>query len=186
MSLRTRPGGYGSVSKLLHWLTVVVIASQFLVGYTMDVDASCDQPGEDLSGSDISDAEKERLDRLEDLCEERLGLDLTVGSFDGPELHLLLGLTILTLAVVRIVWRRVDGFPSWSEHLSEQERRLVHWTERALLALLFVVPLSGVLLVLTGDDGILWLHVSAHIAFFAALAAHLITNLRPKILTRML
>jgi cytochrome b561 len=186
MSLRTRPDGYGSVSKLLHWLTVVVIGAQFLVGYTMDLDASCDQPGEDVSGGDISDADKERLDRLENRCEERIGLDLTDGRFDRPEIHLLLGLTILTLAVVRVVWRRVDGFPSWSEHLSEPERRLVHWAERALLALLFVVPLSGVLLVLTGDDEVLWLHVGAHIVFFVALAAHLLTNLRPRILTRML
>jgi cytochrome b561 len=186
MSLRTRPDGYGSVSKVLHWLTVVVIAGQFIVGYTMDLDSSCDQPGEDRSGGDISDAEKERLDRLEELCEERLGLDLTVGTFDRPEIHLLLGLTIFTLAVARLVWRRVDGFPSWSEHLSEPERRLVHWTERALLALLFVIPLSGALLVLTGDDGILWLHVGAHIAFFVSLAAHLFTNLRPRILARML
>ncbi len=185
MSLRTRPDGYGSVSKVLHWLTVIVIAAQFLVGYTMDLDASCDPPGEERSGGDISDVEKERLDRLEELCEKRIGLDLTVGSFDRPEIHLLLGLTILTLGVVRLVWRRVDGFPNWSEHLSEGERRLVHWTERVLLALLFVVPTSGLLLVLTGDDGVLWLHVGAHIAFFVALAAHLSTNLRPKILARM-
>jgi cytochrome b561 len=186
MSLRTRSDGYGSVSKVLHWLTVVVIAAQFLVGYTMDLDAGCDPPGEERSGGDISDAEKERLDRLEELCEDRIGLDLTVGPFDRPEIHLLLGLTILTLGVVRLVWRRVDGFPSWSEHLSEPERRLVHWTERAMLALLFVIPVSGILLVLTDDDGVLWLHVGAHVAFFVALAAHLLTNLRPRILTRML
>ncbi len=186
MTLRTRPEGYGLVSKVLHWLTVVVIAAQFVVGYTMDLDSSCDPPGEDRSGGDTSDAEEERLDRLEEQCEARVGLDLLDGPVDRPELHLVLGLTILALAVVRVVWRRVDGFPSWSEHLSEPERRLVHWTERALLALLFVVPLSGVVLVLSGDDGVLWLHVGAHIAFFVALAAHLVTNLRPRILARML
>ena len=187
MALRTGPDGYGLVTKVLHWLTVAVIAGQFAVGYTMDLDAACDPPGEDRSGGDTSDAQEDRLDRLEDRCEARAdGLDLLDGPVDLPEVHLLLGLTILTLAVVRLAWRRHDGFPDWSEHLSEGERRLVHWTERALLALLVVVPLSGLVLVATGDDGVLWLHVGAHVAFFVTLAAHLFTNLRPRILARML
>jgi cytochrome b561 len=54
------------------------------------------------------------------------------------------------------------------------------------MVLLVVVPLSGLLLVGTGDDTWLPLHVGAHIAFFVALAAHLVTNLRPAILRRML
>ena len=187
MALRTGPGGYGLVTKVLHWLTVAVIAGQFAVGYTMDLDAACDPPGEDRSGGDTPDAQEDRLDRLEDRCEARAeGLDLLNGPVDLPEVHLLLGLTILTLAVVRLAWRRHDGFPDWSEHLSESERRLVHWTERVLLALLFVVPLSGLVLLATGDDGVLWLHVGAHVAFFVTLAAHLVTNLRPRILARML
>jgi cytochrome b561 len=187
MSLRTRPEGYGLVTKVLHWLTVLVVAAQLVVGYTMDLDGACDPPGEERSGGDTTDVEEERLDRIEDLCEARADeLVLLNGPFDRPEVHLLLGLTVLTLAVVRLGWRRYDGFPSWSEHLSEGERRLVHWTERVLLALLFVVPLSGLVLVATGDDGVLWLHVGAHIAFFVTLAAHLFTNLRPRILARML
>lgn len=98
----------------------------------------------------------------------------------------MLGLSILLIAVVRLLWRRYDGFPPWSEHLSEGEGRLVHWTERALMLLLFVVPLSGLALLATGDDDWLPLHVGAHLAFFATLAAHLFTNLRPRILRRML
>ena len=101
-------------------------------------------------------------------------------------MHLILGLTVLTLGVVRPLWRKVAGLPPWSEHLSAGQRRLVHWTERALLALLVVVPLSGIVLVTTGDDAWLPLHVGAHVAFFVALAAHLSTNLRPVVLRRML
>ena len=40
-----------------------------------------------------------------------------------------------------------------------------------MLALLFVVPLTGLTLVL-GDDDLLPLHVAAHVVFFTALAAH--------------
>ena len=187
MPLRSGPDGYGLVTKSLHWLVVAALTAQFVVGYSMDVDDGCDPPGEERSGGDTSDAFEERLDRLEDACEARAdGLDLTAGPFDLPELHLLLGLSILALAVVRVLWRRYDGLPPWSEHLSEGERRLVHWTERALLALMFLVPLSGLVLIGTGDDGWLPLHIGAHIAFFVALAAHLVTNLRPRILARML
>ncbi len=176
--------GYRASQKVLHWLTVLAVAAQLAVGYLLDLDGDCDPRGEDRSGGDTSDAEE---DRLEDQCEARADdYDLLGGGFDLAEVHLLLGLTVLVLGVVRPLWRRVAGLPPWSEHLSAGQRRLVHWTERALLALLVVVPLSGIVLVATGDDDWLPLHVAAHVAFFVALAAHLSTNLRPVILRRML
>ncbi|HET9995940.1 MAG TPA: cytochrome b/b6 domain-containing protein [Nocardioides sp.] len=179
--------GYRTSQKVLHWVTVVAVAAQLTVGYTLDLDDGCDPPGEDVSGGDTSDAEEERLDRLEERCEARADdYDLLGGGFDLAELHLALGLTVLALGVVRPLWRKVAGLPPWSEHLSDGQRRLVHWTERALLLLLVVVPLSGIVLVATGDDAWLPLHIGAHVAFFAALAAHLSTNLRPVILRRML
>ena len=179
--------GYRGSQKLVHWLTVAAVAAQFAVGYNLDLDGDCDPPGEDRSGGDTSDAFEDRLDRLEDACEARADdYDLLGGGFDLAEVHLLLGLTVLALGVVRPLWRRVAGLPPWSEHLSDGQRRLVHWTERALLALLVLVPFSGIVLVATGDDAWLPLHVAAHVAFFVALAAHLSTNLRPVILRRML
>ncbi|WP_374458197.1 cytochrome b [Nocardioides sp.] len=179
--------GYRASQKLLHWLTVLAVAAQFAVGYNLDLDDDCDPPGEDLSGGDTSDAFEDRLDRLEDQCEARADdYDLLGGGFDLAELHLVLGLTVLALGVARPLWRRVAGLPPWSEHLSAAQRRLSTWTERALMSLLVLVPLSGLLLVGTGDDAWLPLHVGAHVAFFVALAAHLSTNLRPAVLRRML
>ncbi len=179
--------GYRGSQKVVHWLTVVAVAAQFAVGYNLDLDGDCDPPGEELSGGDTSDAFEDRLDRLEDRCEARADdYDLLGGGFDLAELHLLLGLTVLGLGVVRPLVRRLAGLPPWSEHLSAAQRRLSTWTERALMLLLVVVPLSGIRLVATGDDAWLPLHIGAHIAFFAALAAHLFTNARPKIVRRML
>ncbi len=64
MPLRNGPHGYGAVTKTLHWLTVLAIAAQFVVGYTMDDDSEagrdCDPVGEERSGGDTSDAEEER------------------------------------------------------------------------------------------------------------------------------
>ncbi|MCF6379412.1 cytochrome b/b6 domain-containing protein [Nocardioides KLBMP 9356] len=183
--------GYRPVQKLVHWLTVTAVAAQFLVGYNLDLDdeggEDCDPPGEDLSGGDTTDAFEDRLDRLEEACEARAGdYDMLGGGFDLAELHLFLGLSVLALGVLRPVVRRFAGLPPWSEHLSAGDRRLAGATEKALMLLLVVVPLSGLVLLGTGDDAWLPLHVAAHVTFFAALAAHLFTNLRPAVLRRML
>jgi cytochrome b561 len=179
--------GYRASQKLLHWSTVLAVAAQLVVGYNLDLDDGCDPPGEELSGGDTSDAFEDRLDRLEDACEARAdSYDLVGGGVDLAELHLVLGVIVLALGLARPLWRRVAGLPPWSEHLSAAQRRLATWTERALMSLLVLVPLSGLVLVGTGDDAWLPLHVGAHIAFFAALAAHLSTNLRPAVLRRML
>ena len=180
--------GYRGSQKAMHWVTVAAVAAQLAVGYNLDLDEQdCDPPGEELSGGDTTDAFEDRLDRLEDACEARAGdYDMVGGGFDLAELHLALGLTVLALGVLRPVLRRVAGLPPWSEHLSAGQRRLAGLTEKSLMLLLVVVPLSGILLIGTGDDSWLPLHVGAHVAFFAVLAAHLVTNLRPAILRRML
>lgn len=172
----------------MHWLTVAAVAAQFAVGYNLDLDdEDCDPRGEDHSGGDRSDASEERLDRLEERCEARAeDYDMVGGGFDLAELHLALGLTVLALGVLRPVLRRVAGLPPWSEHLSAGQRRLAGLTEKSLMLLLVVIPLSGFVLIGTGDDSWLPLHIGAHVAFFVALAAHLVTNLRPAILRRML
>ena len=40
MPLRNGDHGYGVVTKSLHWVTVLAVAAQFVVGYTMEVDDS--------------------------------------------------------------------------------------------------------------------------------------------------
>lgn len=176
MAARNGPSGYGWVTRTLHWLTVLAVAAQLAVGYVMDADDSGGGRGRGRGRGGESGQGRGRG-----------GEDS--GYLDDPQtlltVHVVLGLTILALAVGRVLWRRVAGLPPWSEHLSERQRRLAHWTERGLLTLLFVIPLSGLALVAAGDDDVLPLHVGAHVAFFVALAAHLATNLQPRVLRRM-
>jgi cytochrome b561 len=192
MRLRNGEHGYGVVTKALHWSTVLAIGAQFVVGYTMDDDGKdeCDPVGEDRSGGVTSEAEEERLDRLEDQCEaeqDRLDAasddpfgawsdlwsgDLFGGGLSLPEVHVLLGVLILALGVLRVAWRRTTPLPPWDARLRPVHQRVVHATEAALLTLQFVIPVSGLLLVLADGD-LLTLHIAAHIAFFVALAAHL-------------
>ena len=106
-------------------------------------------------------------------------------------IHVTLGIAILVLAIVRVFWRVSTPLPPWAESLSAAERRIAHHTERVLLTMLFVIPPTGLMVVLVDDD-LLGLHVAAHIIFFVALAAHLGLVLgrglrgRPVLLRRML
>jgi cytochrome b561 len=60
--------------------------------------------------------------------------------------HMSLGITLLALAVVRVLWRIFDRTPAWPAQMPRYERflaALVHW---AFYGLLFAVPISGWLL----------------------------------------
>jgi cytochrome b561 len=165
--LRNHGSGYGTVSKALHWLTVVALLAQFTVGYLMGSDDSGRGRGRGRGG----ESGRGRGRGGDDLDEGLLWV------------HVALGVTILLLAVLRVLWRRAVDLPPWAETLSETERRLAHWTERVLYLTLFVIPLSGLAMVLLDAD-LLWLHVTGHVMFFAALAAHVGLVLKHQVLDR--
>ena len=192
MPLHNGPHGYGLVTKLLHWATVAALATQFVVGYVMlNGDGGVEEADCDGRTDQLEERCEQQQEVLEARAEDPLGTaysDLGSGEILGggitlPELHVLLGLLILTLAVVRVVWRRTAGLPPWAEGLSAGERALAHWTEKALRVLLFLIPLSGLSLVLVSYD-LLPLHIAAHVGFFATVAAHLGLVLKHQLLDR--
>lgn len=192
MPLRNGPHGYGLVTKSLHWVTVVVLAAQFVVGYLMlRVDDGVEEAGCDRTSDRLEQQCEQRQEALEARADDPLGTaysDLRSGDIFGgglslPEVHVLLGLLVLLLAASRVVWRRTAGLPPWAEGLSAGERRLAHWTEKGLLALLFLIPLSGLALVLVSYD-LLPLHIAAHLGFFATIATHLGLVLKHQLLDR--
>ncbi|TNM39583.1 hypothetical protein FHP29_11925 [Nocardioides albidus] len=190
MRLRNGEHGYGVVTRALHWLTVVLLAAQLVVGYTMDTDGradrvECDPAGEDRSGGDTSDAEDDRLDRLEDRCEARQERIEDQAEGRPSPLHVALGLVLLGLALVRLGWRRSTPLPPWDPRLGPAGRRTLHASEVGLLGALFAMPLSGLLLAFGAHD-LLAVHVGSHLVFFVALAAHLAVVLRYGLLGRML
>ena len=130
MRYRNGAHGYGLVTKALHWLTVAAILGQFLVGYSMDfgdafdgqqdaVKAESDQREEAAEGQGEAaearaEAESERredaVDAKDDDAAASVFSDVVTGRAFGdglslPEVHVLLGLSILALAAVRILWR---------------------------------------------------------------------------------
>jgi cytochrome b561 len=163
--------GYSRTTKALHWVTVAALGAQFTVGYNLDVGGQGRGRGRGRGG-ESGRGRGRGGDDLDVFGDDRL---LTT--------HVVLGLTILALALVRVWWRRRAGLPPWAATLSAAERTLAHWTERALLVLLFAIPLSGLWLVLVSDDAV-GLHVASHFAFFAALAAHVGLVLKHQLINR--
>ncbi|WP_147652499.1 cytochrome b [Vulcaniibacterium gelatinicum] len=107
MNLKNTPERWGPVSQLLHWLIVLLILGQGIVGLLM--------------------------------VEMRNSPD----KIQVYALHKSFGLTVLALALLRLLWRLyagtprpVPGTPPWQERIAA----LMHG---ALYALLFAVPLSG-------------------------------------------
>ena len=160
----TEQQGYGTVQKLLHWAMFLLLATQFLVGYAID-----------------------RADELLDGTVVRL-----FGGDDAVVLvHVLLGVTLLALASIRLLWRRSVGLPPWAGTLSYVERRIAHRVEMTLYLMMFLIPATGLALVflsgedwdiggrewdapleLIDDDVLVGAHILTHIVFFVVLAIH--------------
>ena len=170
------PARYGRVARLLHWTMVVTLLLQFVVGYSL-----------------------EQAGLLDGVVDRWLGGD----EDQLLVVHVVLGVSLLALAVVRVVWRRVAGLPPWAEGLSTRERRLAHRTEQVLYAVMFLIPLTGLALVtISGedwdlargewqaplewvdDDVVLGAHVTTHVVFFAAFAAHVGLVLKHQLVDR--
>lgn len=190
--LRNTESGYGSVTKWLHWSTVVALAAQFVIGYLLD-----DESGRGRGrgrGGDGDDGDSSGPGSGHELVLDsgrgrgRGGDDdWSIGFGPGDDrlatVHVALGLTILALTVLRLCWRRATALPGWAEGLSSGERQLATWTERLLYLCLLVIPLTGLSLLLVSDD-LLWLHVASHIVFFVALALHLGLVLKHSVVDR--
>lgn len=171
------PPGYRPLMKVLHWTMFAALSVQFVVGYS--------------------------IDRADDL------LAWVVDTWLGGEsdrlviVHAAIGLMILSLAIVRYVWRGMVGLPPWAEQLSAGERRLAHRVEQVLYATMFVIPITGLaLLFLSGedwdlangrweapvelidDDLALGAHVTTHVAFFAAVLLHVGLVLKHQLIQR--
>lgn len=197
MPLRNGDHGYGVVTKAQHWLTVLAIIGQFLVGWTMEADDEAfdrekdridalEDAGMDAAkdqGDAAEDAFKDEIDRLDDQLDAREDdyvsaafSDVFSGNFLGdgvslPEIHVLLGLSIMALGLVRVAWRLATPLPPWAPYLRDGERRLEAVLENLMLTLLFLVPATGLLLI-DGESDWLVAHIAAQLVLLTLIAVH--------------
>ncbi len=181
MTARNGEHGYGWVTRTLHWLTVALVLAQFVVGYVMSGDDSGHGRGRGRGGDGSGTVE-----------DGAAGETTTSPRSRCCRCTSPWGSRILVVAILRVFWRVSTPLPPWAESLSNAERRIATLTERLLLTMLFVIPATGLVLVLGEDDDLLGVHIAAHVVFFTALAAHLGLVLgrglrgRPVLLRRML
>ena len=181
MNARNTAAGYGWVTRFLHWLTLILMLGQFVLGYAME------GLGEWLLG------EMDSLGHGRGGGDERLVFA-----------HAWLGSIILAIAFVRIGWRLTTPLPAWDERLTDLDRRIERLAELALYWLMVLIPTTGLALLflsgeerevsdgewlppfdLIGDDVLLALHVAGHIAYFVALAFHVGIAVRRRTLGRI-
>jgi cytochrome b561 len=73
--------------------------------------------------------------------------------------HKSLGMTILALAIIRLVWRWLNPVPTLAGLAKPWERGLAHVSHWALYALIFAMPLSGWLMSSARNFPVSWFGV---------------------------
>jgi cytochrome b561 len=80
-----------------------------------------------------------------------LTVDALPDTFERPmiDLHKSIGLTVLGLAIMRVLWRLTHPAPTFPHGYAPWERRLAHLAHVVLYLLIFAMPITG------------WIHDSA-------------------------
>jgi cytochrome b561 len=124
MTVRNSTTAWGSVSKALHWIIVVLIVNQWVIAERAD----------DLTG----------LAKL-----KALGY------------HKSFGMTILMLAVIRLVWRLSNPVPDLTAETRPWERVLAKISHVLLYALIFAMPITGWLMSSAKTYSVSWFNLFA-------------------------
>jgi len=123
MSFRNTNRSWGSLSKALHWIIVLLIINQWLIA--------------------------ERADSLPN------GL----AKLQALAWHKSFGITILMLAVVRLVWRLMNPTPELTTETKAWERVLARLSHVLLYALIFAMPLTGWMMSSARNFPVSWFHL---------------------------
>lgn len=78
---------------------------------------------------------------LAEAAEDREGA--SVGVIGPMDVHSSLGISILALALIRLVWRLIDPPPAWPTTMRRYEVLLARTVHILFYVLLFAIPLSG-------------------------------------------
>lgn len=72
------------------------------------------------------------------------------------ELHRSVGITILTLAALRLLWRLVDRAPPWPAGMATHERLIARTVHAVFYLLLFALPVTGWMISSAEGDPVHW------------------------------
>jgi cytochrome b561 len=124
MTFRNTKRSWGTVSKALHWIIVLLIINQWVLA----------ERAEELTG----------LAKL-----KALGV------------HKSFGMTILMLAIIRLVWRWMNPVPDLSAETRPWERMLARFSHLLLYGLIFAMPITGWLMSSAKTYSVSWFNLFA-------------------------
>lgn len=122
MTIRNTSRAWGSISKALHWLIVLLIINQWVIA--------------------------ERAENATGLAKVQ-----AIGW------HKSFGMTILALAIVRLVWRWLNPVPTLDGVTRTWERRLAGFSHLLLYGSIFAIPISGWLMSSARNFPVSWFGV---------------------------
>jgi cytochrome b561 len=84
--------------------------------------------------------------------------DLPIGAHKLALLarHKSFGMTVLMLAILRLLWRLKNSPPALPDHMSPLERKLARATHTAFYVLLFAMPMTGWLMSSAKNYSVSW------------------------------
>lgn len=85
------------------------------------------------------------------------GEKASVGAIGPMDVHNSVGITILALALLRLVWRLIDPPPAWPTTMKRYEVLLARTVHTLFYVLLFAIPLSGWVLVSAEGESLRYL-----------------------------
>ena len=124
MAFRNTKHAWGSLTKALHWIIVLLIINQWVIAERADA----------LKG----------LEKLQALA-----------------WHKSFGMTILMLAVIRLVWRWLNPVPDLTAETRPWERVLAKISHVLLYALIFAMPITGWLMSSAKTYSVSWFNLFA-------------------------
>lgn len=160
----TRPEGYSTTQIMLHWSVATLVVFQFFVN------------------DEIADAWRDFM----------RGREVEPDDLAAANVHVIIGLVILLLAVWRIWLRLSRGAPAPPGNEPPVLRLAAHAAHGSLYVLLVVTPLSGAAAWFVGLEPAAGVHALARILLFAVAVLHIAGALvqavvfRSDALTRML
>ncbi len=134
---------YTSIAIILHWLIAIAIGFMFYLGWFME---DLPKKGTKALSYDLFDL---------GLYTWELTKEATPRAFYF-NLHKSIGFTIFGLILFRIIWRLTHRPPALLDTMKSWEKRLANAAHHSLYVLMFLIPVSGIIMSIGSKYGIKW------------------------------
>ena len=138
------PAGYSGTQILLHWIIAALVLFQVFFGEGMEHAYKAWVKGKEIGADNLLNA----------------------------NIHTVVGFTILTLALLRVIIRMVRGVPDAPAGQSGVKLWIAAFTQFILYAILFVMPITGALAWFFGYATMAEVHAAAKPLIILAVIVH--------------